>query len=104
MSSNPNVEISMDYEGMARAANAYARAASAYSKIIQQLRAVSDTLSKEAILGDTGNAAENYVNHLVSQYGEMRRRATEMRKDIMDNVNKFRGEVDPGIASMFEAI
>jgi len=104
MSSNPNVEISMDYEGMARAANAYARAANTYSKIIQQLRAISDELSKDAFQGFTGNAAENYVNHLVSQFSDLRRRATEMRKDIMDNVNKFRGEVDPGIASMFEAI
>jgi hypothetical protein len=97
------VDIFMEYAAIERAARTFEQAGQTYSDMVDKLRVISDNLSEQCLVGQTGNAAAAYIEQVIDHLNGLGMQAFAMRDALMATVAQFRTEIDPQIAGTFEA-
>jgi uncharacterized protein YukE len=97
-----SAEFSVDYDLVMDAANRFDAASGEFKDIIRLLQQLSDQLQGTWFVGLTGNAAAKNIAFLQNHLQQLVAKSDEMRQDLLNTVQEFRDDVDPGMAARFD--
>ncbi len=95
-------EFSVDYELVMDAASRFEAAGTEFSEIINVMNQLAEQLRGTWLVGQAGNAAAGNLQFLQTRMQLLVQKSEEMRGDLLNTVQQFRDDVDPGMAARFD--